>query len=146
MLGRVANSNSSLRFTWIASDGWVRSTRLLEMFTETIAGCYAFGPFANTVKEFDRYYSQLTVRNNQRNPWMEDFFAEIAGCALDKCSNESRNTKLADAIPSYEQDPLTSLGIDAVFAFGQALHDFLMDNCDEPIQWNRKTHSCSGQK
>ena len=36
--------------------------------------------------------------------------------------------------------------IDAVYAYAHALQNFLDNNCDKPLRWNRVTRQCDGMK
>ena len=36
--------------------------------------------------------------------------------------------------------------IDAVYTFAHALQNFLSENCEQPLFWNRANNSCQGQK
>ena len=36
--------------------------------------------------------------------------------------------------------------IDAVYAYAHALQNFLHDNCDQPLRWDRVTRQCDGMK
>ena len=36
--------------------------------------------------------------------------------------------------------------IQAVYSVAHGLHRFLEENCDNPVQWNRTTQACKGQK
>ena len=36
--------------------------------------------------------------------------------------------------------------IEAVYSVAHGLHQFLEENCASPVEWNRATESCNGQK
>ena len=143
LLSRIANSTAATRFTWIASDAWARSTELAYKFSETAAGLYGIAPLTNHVSQFQEYFSQLTIDSNRRNPWFPEYFSMYAECNLetDSCM---RNQSITD-FARYEQDDVAPLVIDAVYAYAHALQNFLNDNCQFPIQWDRINGSCVGQ-
>ena len=48
------------------------------------------------------------------------------------------------AEPVYAQRDMVPLVIDAVYAYAHALQNYLNDNCDSPLRWNRTTKQCDG--
>ena len=48
--------------------------------------------------------------------------------------------------PNYSQGDLVPYVIDAVYAFAHAIQNFLDDNCDSPLRWNRIAQWCDGMK
>ena len=146
ILSGIANTTSATRFTWIASDAWARVTDVTHPYNETAAGLYGIAPLTNHVSMFHDYISELTIENNKRNPWFSQYFAVYGDCDL---SNSSANPCLENQtitdFARYEQDEVAPLVIDAVYAFAHALHDFLNNSCQLPIQWIRANQSCVGQ-
>ena len=146
ILSRIANTTLATQFTWIASDGWARSTDVAHQFNETAAGMYGIAPLTDHVSQFHDYFQQLTIDNNKRNPWFPEYFAAYGKCGLSNTSADPclRNQSVPD-FARYEQDDVAPLVIDAVYAFAHALQNFLNDNCQLPIQWVRTNQSCVGQ-
>ena len=147
VLSRI-NTNASLnrKFTWIASDGWARDINLVHNFNETAAGLIGVTPYREHLKDFDVYISKLTINSNIRNEWFPEFFASFANCSVgEDCNNDTNIT----SFPNYQQGSSIPFIVDAVYAFAHALHDFLVDNCNEtdtaPFQWIRETRTCLGQ-
>lgn len=146
----IDNSTARHRFTWIGVDAWAQATTLFEEFSETVAGFYGLVPLAPKVREFDDYFSQLTIQSNQRNPWFPEIFAayKTGGCSLNRSSGNAcrKNESLVDLPQTYVQSNLVPLITDAVYAFAHALNNFLVENCDQPLQWNRFNQTCAGQR
>ena len=142
------NSTERHRFTWIGVDAWAQSLTLLQRHSEIVAGFYGLAPLAPIVDEFNRYYSRLTIDSNKRNPWFKEIFASYGSCSLDKSSPNAcqRNVSQIDLPREYVQSNLVALTTDAVYAFAHALQNFLMENCNRPIKWNRINQTCAGQK
>ena len=142
----AVNSSSSRKFTWIASDGWARTLALAHLFNETIAGYYGVAPLAPRVPAFDSYLSNLTIETNRRNHWFDEIYSGFASCSLFQNSSDacSRNKNIT-SLSNYHQDSFVPPIIDAVYAYANALHDYLVDNCNHPSEWNRVTQSCPGQ-
>ncbi|XP_064387120.1 metabotropic glutamate receptor 3-like isoform X2 [Halichondria panicea] len=148
VLRRIANSTiARTRFTWIASDAWARSNSVVNQFSETAAGLYGIAPLTEHVTQFNEYFSQLTIDSNVRNPWFTEYYAAFANCdvlntsVLNACSQNESVTGL----PQYQQGNVVPLVIDAVYAYAHALQNFLHENCQLPIQWDRTNQSCAGQ-
>ena len=47
---------------------------------------------------------------------------------------------------SYSKNEFVPFVIDAVYAFAHGLQNFLNNNCDSPVRWNRTTQQCDGMK
>ena len=143
LLERVASIPSHRRFTWIASDGWARKLAIAHMFSETVAGYYGVVPHAPHAPSFDDYLSQLTIETNRRNPWFEEIFSAFTLCNSSNACDQ--NTTLT-SLPNYAQDSFVPPTIDAVYAFANALHNFLQENCNFTSGWIWANQSCPGQK
>ena len=128
---------SKRQFLWIASDAWSEITD----FTNITVGKWGIAPYAEKVHSFDDYYSQLTPATNLRNPWFTEFYERYYECKINvTCSNRS----IADD-PNYQQDSFDPLVIDAVYSVAHAIHNFLNDNCQQPLVWYPQTQTCLGQ-
>ena len=134
---------SSRQFLWIASDSWVQSITLVHQFNRTVAGLWGITPLSHFIQAFQEYFSQLTPISDLRDPWFEEFYKAYLGCNEDNnsCSNNSRITDQ----PKYAQGAKVAQVIDAVYSVAHAVHNFLTDNCDDPITWHRQNQSCNGQ-
>ena len=147
ILEEVSATSASQRFTWIASDTWARSLTTARKFNETVAGMYGVSPLSPNLQQFTSYLSQLTVASNIRNPWYKDLFAAFANCSLETNSRNycNRNQSITE-LQNFHQSVYVSQVIDAVYTFAHALQNFLSENCEQPLVWNRANNSCQGQK
>ena len=147
ILEKVSATSASQRFTWIASDTWARSLTTARKFNETVAGMFGVSPLSPNVEEFTNYLSQLTVDSNMRNPWYKDLFAAFANCSLETNSRKycNRNQSITE-LQNFHQSVYVSQVIDAVYTFAHALQNFLSENCEQPLFWNRANNSCQGQR
>ena len=147
LLEAVVNSSSGRKFTWIASDGWAHTLALAHLFNETIAGYYGVAPLAPHVPAFESYLSNITIETNRRNHWFDEIYSGFAFCSLLKNSSRACNTRRnLTSLTTYTQHNFVPATVDAVYAYANALHDYLVDNCYHPSEWNRVTQSCPGQR
>jgi len=147
LLEAVANSSSGRKFTWIASDGWARTLALAHLFNETIAGYYGVAPLAPYVPSFDNYLSSITIETNRLNHWFDEIYSGFAFCSLlENSSSACNRNRNITSLPNYHQDTFVPSIIDAVYAYANALHDYLVENCNNPSEWNRVSQSCPGQR
>ena len=148
LLGHIANSTSAHRFIWIASDAWARSINVVHRFNSTAAGLYGFAPLTDHLSTFQDYFSNLTINSNRRNPWFEEFYTAFANCTLNTTSNVEqqcdRNASVTEQL-RYEQGNFIPLVVDAVYTYAVALHNFLSENCEQPVQWSRENRTCLNQ-
>ena len=142
LLVAITASSPQRRFTWIGSDGWARRPSLAHMFNETMAGYYGIAPHAPHVPSFDDYYSHLTVQTNKRNHW----FADIHSAHTCNASNFCNPVNNLTALPQYVQNTFVPHTIDAVYAFANALHNYLKENCNFTSGWSWVNQSCPGQR
>jgi len=142
MLSAVANSTVRTRFTWIGSDSWAGLGATLAGVSETIAGYYGVQPLTQFVPEIETYLSNLTIDSNRRNSWFPEMYAVFAQCELNITCNTNGNLTSA---PAYRQSSVPARVIDAVFSLAHALNNFLAENCDQPLIWNRANQTCNGQ-
>ena len=128
-------------FIWIASDAWAGSTSIRDTYPAIAAGLFAFQPFTMEVYEFADYFSNLRPDSNLRDHFFPEFYEEICGDNATKCPNGS----ITDHV-NYEQGNIVPLIIDAVYTYAHAIHNFLDNNCDSPLVWNRGDFTCTGMK
>ena len=137
----INNANGTdRRFLWIASDAWARSISVVTQFNKSLAGLFGFAPHTDESEGFHDYFSQLTLKSNKRNPFFNEFYQSYFNCNSTTCNN----TKPVTSHPRYKQGTFIPLVIDAVYSIAFAIRDYLNDNCNQPIQWNRKTSTCDG--
>ena len=85
------------------------------------------------VDGFTEYFLNLSVENNERNPWFKDFFESFMNCSFDnqektlekaKCDpNQTLSkTNYSDEVENFTQS--VPLVVDAVYAFAYALTMF----------------------
>lgn len=127
-LEQLQTLNSARKFVWIVSEGILHSPDLLASFGRMQMGVFGLVPYTPTFPAFDDYFSQLTPANNTRNPWFTEY-----------CMEQDCNTD------SYQQNNAVPLVVNAVYSVAHGLHNFLTDNCDPPVMWNKTTQTCAGQ-
>ena len=141
----LSKTNGIRQFVWIASDRWANSSLVRNNFPEIVKGTFGFLPRHTAyVEEFDSYFSQLTPITNIRDVFFQvdifdDVYCNSVGSGFDCPEN------LTDD-PSYSQKEVIPFIIDAVYVFAHAIQNFLDDNCDSPLRWNRTAQQCDGMK
>ena len=144
--------NSTRKFVWIASDKWASSHLVRDKFPEIARGMYGFQLHVDHIREFNDYFAQLTPSTNIRNPFFNDsqyngiyyyLYCNIEGSESGSGVEYDCPDDLT-AEPGYSQGDNVPHVIDAVYAFAHALQNFLDENCDSPIRWNRYTQQCDG--
>ena len=140
LLGTFANLTNRRQLTWIASDGWAENEVLIQSFNSTLVGMFGTAPATMQIDAYRDYLATLTIDDNKRDPWFPEFFSIIESCII----NSTCNTD--EGILNYTQAYAVSRTVEGVYAFAHALQNYLDDNCDEPVKWNRGNYSCAGQK
>ena len=132
-------TNSTRKFVWIASDRWANSHLVHKKFPEIAKRTFDFQLHTKHVKEFADYFSQLTSSTNVRDPFFPEYYKLFCNDGTDCPNGVTSNS-------SYTQGDIVPFVIDAVYAFAHALQNFLNNNCDSPLRWNRATQQCDGMK
>ncbi|XP_033246884.1 metabotropic glutamate receptor 2 isoform X1 [Drosophila miranda] len=132
----VRRANATGSFSWIGSDGWSARNLVSDDYEPEVEGTLSVQPQANPVRGFEEYFLNLTVENNQRNPWFVEFWEDHFQCRYPgststpynnytkQCTNKERlsrqNTDFEDQLQFVS---------DAVMAFAYALRDMHHDLC-----------------
>ena len=130
--------NSTREFVWIASDAWASSGVIRDDFVDIAKGTFGFQPHTEHVEEFAGYFSQLTPSANIRDPFFPEYYESYCNENGTDCPNGVTSN------PSYSQGNIVPLIIDAVYVFAHAIQNFLNNNCDKPLRWDRATQQCDG--
>ena len=139
----LSRMNSTHKFVWVASERWANSPLVRDKFPEIANRTFGFlSQRIKRVKEFADYFSQLAPLENIRDPFFGEFyeaFCQTDGSGTD-CPNDLTNES------SYSQGDVVPFVVDAVYAIAHALQNFLHNNCNSPLNWNRTTQQCEGMK
>ena len=133
-------TNSTRKFTWIASDRWAVSRSIRSYFPEIANGTFGVLLHTEYVKEFADYFSQLTPDTNIRNPFFHQYHRFYCNPNGTYCPYGLINHFF------YSQGSTVPLIIDAVYVFAHAIQNFLDNNCESPLRWNRTAQQCDGMK
>ena len=136
----VKDSNIAKRnFVWIATDA--SAAAATEFTGDAIAGMWGIFPPSEPIEEFHSYFSKLTAATNKRNPWYSSYYEEVFKCTNGiNCSNSS-----ITSVDDYVQFPYAANVIDAVYSAAHAIHNFIQDNCQQPVTWLSNNQTCVGQ-
>ena len=133
------------KFNWIASDSWARSNSVASKYSRTVSGLIGFAPFTSHLSGFHDYFSDLTLSSNARNPWFREFFLAVANCTSKNHTACNLTSSVPEHIEIYEQGNFIPLVVDAVYTVANALHNFLVENCGQPLTWFSSNRSCLNQ-
>ncbi|XP_055916747.1 metabotropic glutamate receptor 2 [Eupeodes corollae] len=132
----VRRNNATGAFSWIGSDGWSARNLVSDGNEPEVEGTLSVQPQANPVKGFEEYFLNLTVENNERNPWFIEFWEDHFQCRYPKSVSTPYNNynrtcngkeKLTRSNTDFE-DQLQFVS-DAVMAFAYALRAMHNDLC-----------------
>ncbi|XP_077295340.1 metabotropic glutamate receptor 4-like [Arctopsyche grandis] len=133
----VRRSNATGAFSWIGSDGWSARSLVSDGSEPEVEGTLSVQPQANPVKGFEAYFLNLTVDNNERNPWFVEFWEDHFHCRYTNSSRTPYNQKYT--VPCTGKEKLTRQNTDfedqlqfvsdAVMAFAYAIRDMHRELC-----------------
>ena len=163
-LFKELGKNNTQKFGWIFNDKWNGSQiqKIHDEFPEITKVLYSFQLHTDHIKEFDDYFSQLTPSINIRNTFYHNpkyniiynhLYCEVSGSGNKGSSSGYEEPAISYDCPDnvtaeikYTQGRMVPFVIDAVYAYAYTLPNFLDDNCDSPLKWNRVTQRCDGMK
>uniref|UniRef100_A0A1A9ZPG3 G-protein coupled receptors family 3 profile domain-containing protein n=1 Tax=Glossina pallidipes TaxID=7398 RepID=A0A1A9ZPG3_GLOPL len=132
----VRRNNATGSFSWIGSDGWSARNLVSDGNEPEVEGTLSVQPQANPVRGFEEYFLNLTVENNQRNPWFVEFWEDRFQCRYPGSSstpynNYNRTCTTEERLSRENTDFEDQLQFvsDAVMAFAYALRDMHRDLC-----------------
>ncbi|CRL08038.1 CLUMA_CG021023, isoform A [Clunio marinus] len=134
----IRRNNATGVFSWIGSDGWSARNLVSDGNEPEVEGTLSVQPQANSVRGFEDYFLDLTVENNERNPWFVEFWEAHFECKYPNSSLTPFNKKYKRACTKNEkltrnntdfEDQLQFVS-DAVMAFGYALRDMHQELCE----------------
>ncbi|XP_060651780.1 LOW QUALITY PROTEIN: metabotropic glutamate receptor 2 [Drosophila nasuta] len=132
----VRRANATGAFSWIGSDGWSARNLVSDDYEPEVEGTLSVQPQANPVHGFEEYFLNLTVENNQRNPWFVEFWEDhfqcrYPGSTSTPYNNYTRNCTTKERLSRQNTDFEDQLQFvsDAVMAFAYALRDMHRDLC-----------------
>ncbi|XP_037954164.1 metabotropic glutamate receptor 2 [Teleopsis dalmanni] len=126
----VRRNNATGAFSWIGSDGWSARNLVSDGNEPEVEGTLSVQPQANPVRGFEEYFLNLTVENNQRNPWFVEFWEDHFQCRYPGSfstpyNNYNRTCTTKEKLSRENTDFEDQLQFvsDAVMAFAYALRD-----------------------
>ncbi|KAH8300098.1 hypothetical protein KR044_009778 [Drosophila immigrans] len=140
----VRRANATGAFSWIGSDGWSARNLVSDDYEPEastnrnygVEGTLSVQPQANPVHGFEEYFLNLTVENNQRNPWFVEFWEDhfqcrYPGSTSTPYNNYTRSCTTKERLSRQNTDFEDQLQFvsDAVMAFAYALRDMHRDLC-----------------
>ncbi|ESO85155.1 hypothetical protein LOTGIDRAFT_130755 [Lottia gigantea] len=133
ILQALKKMNKTKEFSILASDSWGAKIHPVQDHETVAEGTITILPKRRVIKEFDYYFRNLTVYNNQRNPWFSEYWETIFNCSLTNTPYRKRCTGMSKSLwnpdVNYRQEGLVQFVIDSVYALAQGVHDMLSYEC-----------------
>ncbi|KAK6176318.1 hypothetical protein SNE40_014622 [Patella caerulea] len=133
ILQAMKKLNKTGEFSILASDSWGAKVHPVLHQEEVAEGAVTLLPKRRVITDFDNYFRNLTVyNNNQRNPWFREYWEDIFNCSLTNQPKKRRCTgseSLWSSEVNYKQEGLVQFVIDSVYALAQGVHDMLAYDC-----------------
>nr|XP_046918549.1 metabotropic glutamate receptor-like isoform X2 [Dermatophagoides farinae] len=135
LLEAAQSLNFTNHFTFIASDGWGKQDHLVLGVEQVAEGAITVELATTEVQEFDKYFTNLTIEHNRRNPWFKEYWRDTYGCRFDDDPFENLSVPLCSqqlptGIIGYKQESKVQFVVDAVYSFAYALHNAWLDLCE----------------
>ncbi|CAG2215483.1 GRM8 [Mytilus edulis] len=123
LLEAVMHANKTSELWFLASDSWGAKVHPVVGQEKAAEGAITLLPKRSDIREFDDYFSNLTLKNNKQNLWFEEYWGEVYNCS-------KRDIKRHNCTKHrYEQEGLVQFVIDSVYALAHALHNYFKSKC-----------------
>ncbi|XP_065055968.1 metabotropic glutamate receptor 8-like [Rhopilema esculentum] len=120
------------KFKWLASDFWGTRLRFIvdNDLSEAAEGAITLTLQTTYVDGFEKYFRNLTLENNKRNPWFKEFWEETHNCTLTKSDAGLKVCSGKEELPTwYRFDDKVPYVIDAVYAMANAVNFLISAFC-----------------
>lgn len=131
LLAAAKRANVSSHFMWLASDGWGTQAQIVEGLEDQAEGAITIELDSKVIPEYDAYMKNLTVENNERNPWFREYWEDMFQCSVDP-DNTSAACAVSlrlDESSGYRQGAKIQFVVDAVYALAHALDEASKQLC-----------------
>ncbi|XP_076038510.1 mangetout isoform X2 [Oratosquilla oratoria] len=133
----VRRNNATGNFSWIGSDGWSARSLVSSGNEPEVEGTLSVQPQANPVRGFDKYFLNLRVETNERNPWFVEYWEDHFQCRYPNSSKTPYNGDYTRQCTGLELltrentqfEAQLQFVSDAVMAFAYAFKDMHRDLC-----------------
>jgi len=104
---------------------------------EVAEGAITIELYSKPIPQFDDYVRNLTPESNKRNPWFAEYWEETFNCSLSATGARSllrssercdESLRLGPETGTFQESKVPFV-VDAVLAFGHALHRLQQDLC-----------------
>lgn len=126
LLAAAKKANASSNFVWLASDGWGTQSQIVESLHDQNINAITVELDSRAIPEYDVYMKNLTLENNERNPWFREYWEDVFKCSVNPVQHNDTSTACAaslrlDESTGYRQGAKIQFVVDAVYAFAYAL-------------------------
>ncbi|KAL3230342.1 hypothetical protein MRX96_023396 [Rhipicephalus microplus] len=126
LLAAAKKANASSNFVWLASDGWGTQSQIVESLHDQDINAITVELDSRAIPEYDVYMKNLTLENNERNPWFREYWEDVFKCSVNPVQHNDTSTACAaslrlDESTGYRQGAKIQFVVDAVYAFAYAL-------------------------
>ncbi|XP_074641006.1 uncharacterized protein LOC141898800 [Tubulanus polymorphus] len=118
----LANATNLL---FIGSESWATIKKAVKGVEGAAENAMTMKVDFPVISNFTKYLSDKNPTNYKMNPWFNEYYQYVYGCNIGQTCETSG---LSDA-PDFEQDNWVLSTINAVYAFGQAVHLTLEEEC-----------------
>ncbi|RWS06886.1 metabotropic glutamate receptor 3-like protein, partial [Dinothrombium tinctorium] len=138
IMSAAKRKNAINRFIWIGSDAWCCRDSVVAGLETVVEGAITVSPLVRELDGFSEYFTNLTPRTNQVNPWFAEFWEDHFRCKLtdfgvtpfnEQYHNWCPETKQISSATGFRQTPTLHFVRDAAYAFAYALNDMHKDKC-----------------
>lgn len=77
---------------YFCSDGWAGRDDVVKDIEDLAQGNLMISIHSPHVADFDRYYFNVSQRNDSRNPWLDEFRNLRFNCSMEEAPNMARCT------------------------------------------------------
>ncbi|XP_075734073.1 metabotropic glutamate receptor-like [Rhipicephalus microplus] len=134
LLAAAKRANVNNHFIWVASYAWGTRAKVVEGLDDQDLSAFTVQLDYKLIPEYNAHMKNLTVENNERNPWFREYWEKVFRCSVDPAqqiytSAVCGNSLRLDESVGYHQEAKVQFVVDAVYAFAHALDEASKQLC-----------------
>lgn len=144
LLQAAKDKGQTGKFQWLGTDAW-GNVLWLKGLEEVALNTITVSPKTVELKAFDEHFYKLHPKENNRNPWFNEFWERHFNCSIAKETN-GECSELNLTLSNSPVDNRAASVMDAVYVFAHALDAILKEKCPDTNSVCERMRNTSGRE
>lgn len=152
LLDAATRNNQTGKFIWVAADGWGTQEGPVKHNELAAEGALTIILQSSVIPEFDEYFLNLKPRDNERNPWFDEYWEKIHNCKWPSLEHPITDSNVVFCTgheiltrSKYRQEAKVQFIYDAVLAMAYSIDEMRKDVCPSRSRHCKALEKIDGQ-